>query len=319
MAKIVLGVGSSHGPQLNIPPDKWSVFLDKDQNDPRYNYKEVLKRANPEIRDQLSDEVFKKKYNACQEALSKLRDTIAQASPDCVVIIGDDQHEQFWEENMPMFSIYYGDTVVQRARDRSRGSSWLQARAAVGDEVDRTVKCDSELARHLIREAVSQGFDVSTSNKLKPEVGLGHAFTFVTNNLLPKNGIPIVPVMVNAFFPPNQPLPRRCYALGKVIQRAIGNWSAQKKVAIIASGGLSHFIIDEEIDRMTIDGLLKQDQEKLSSLPVDRLLVLGTGEALNWIMAAGALEHLHPELLDYVPCYRTPAGTGCAMGFMNWM
>lgn len=319
MAKIVLGVGSSHGPQLNIPPDKWSVFLDKDQNDPRYNYKEVLKRANPEIRDQLSDEVFKKKYNACQEALSKLRDTIAQASPDCVVIIGDDQHEQFWEENMPMFSIYYGDTVVQRARDRSRGSSWLQARAAVGDEVDRTVKCDSELARHLIREAVSQGFDVSTSNKLKPEVGLGHAFTFVTNNLLPKNGIPIVPVMVNAFFPPNQPLPRRCYALGKVIQRAIGNWSAQKKVAIIASGGLSHFIIDEEIDRMTIDGLIKQDQEKLSSLPVDRLLVLGTGEALNWIMAAGALEHLHPELLDYVPCYRTPAGTGCAMGFMNWM
>ena len=63
MAEIVLGIGSSHGPQLNIPPDKWSVFLEKDQNDPRYNYKEVLKRANPEIRAQLSDEVFKKKYN----------------------------------------------------------------------------------------------------------------------------------------------------------------------------------------------------------------------------------------------------------------
>ncbi len=73
MAKIVLGIGSSHGPQLSIPPEKWSVFLDKDQNDRRYNYKEVLKRANPEIRDQLSDEVFQKKYKACQEALSKLR------------------------------------------------------------------------------------------------------------------------------------------------------------------------------------------------------------------------------------------------------
>jgi len=242
-----------------------------------------------------------------------------QASPDCLVIIGDDQHEQFWEENMPMFSIYYGDTVIQRARDRSRGSAWLQARAAVGDEVDRTVKCDSELARYLIQEAISQGFDVSTSNKLKPEIGLGHAFTFVTNNLMPPNGIPIAPVMVNAFFPPNQPRPRRCYALGKVIERAIRNWKSDKRVAIIASGGLSHFIIDEEIDRMTLDGLIKQNQEKLCSLPVDRLLVLGTGEALNWIMAAGALEHLHPELLDYVPCYRTPAGTGCAMGFMQWM
>ena len=319
MAKIVLGIGSSHGPQLSIPPENWSVFLDKDQNDRRYNYKEVLKRANPEILNELSDSVFKKKYNACQQALSKLRETLAQAFPDCLVIIGDDQHEQFWEENMPMFSIYYGDTVIQRARDRSRGSSWLQARAAVGDEVDRTVQCDSELARHLIQEAISQGFDVSTSNKLKPDVGLGHAFTFVTNNLMPTNGIPIVPVMVNAFFPPNQPPPRRCYALGTVIERAIGNWKANKRVAIIASGGLSHFIIDEEIDRMTLDGLIKQNQEKLCSLPVDRLLVLGTGEALNWIMAAGSLERLYPELLDYVPCYRTPAGTGCAMGFMQWM
>jgi len=270
MAKIVLGLGSSHGPQLSIPLEKWSVFLDKDQNDQRYNYKEVLKRANPEIRNELSDSVFKKKSNACQQALSKLRETLAQASPDCLVIIGDDQHEQFWEENMPMFSIYYGDTVIQRARDRSRGSSWLQARAAVGDEVNRTVQA-------------------------------------------------IVPVMVNAFFPPNQPLPRRCYALGKVIERAIGNWKANKRVAIIASGGLSYFIIDEEIDRMTLDGLIKQNQEKLCSLPVDRLLVLGMGEALNWIMAAGSLEHLHPELLDYVPCYRTPAGTGCAMGFVQWM
>ncbi len=36
MAKIVLGIGSSHGPQLSIPPEKWSVFLDKDQHDRRY-------------------------------------------------------------------------------------------------------------------------------------------------------------------------------------------------------------------------------------------------------------------------------------------
>jgi len=318
MAKIVLGLGSSHGPQLSIPPDKWNVFLDKDQNDRRYNYKEVLKKADPKIRNELNDETFQKKFNACQKAIAHLKETLAQASPDCLVIIGDDQHEQFWEENMPMFSIYYGDTVVQKARDRSRGSSWLQARAAVGDEVDRTVQCDSGLARHLIQKAVAQGFDVSTSNKLKPEIGLGHAFTFVTNNLMPPKGIPIVPIMVNAFFPPNQPLPRRCYALGKVIEQAVKDWETDKRVAIIASGGLSHFIIDEEIDRMTIDGLVKQDQDKLSSLPVDRLLVLGTGEALNWIMAAGALERMHPELLDYVPCYRTPAGTGCAMGFMEW-
>ena len=318
MARIVLGLGSSHGPQLSIPPDKWSVFLDKDQNDRRYDYREVLKKANPAIRDQLTNEIFQKKYDACQKALARLRETLAQASPDCLVVIGDDQHEQFWEENMPMFSIYYGDTVVQRARERRGASAWLQARAAVGDEVDRTVPCDAALARHLIRFAVSRGFDLSTSNKLKPEVGLGHAFTFITNNLMPAKGIPIVPVMVNAFFPPNQPSPPRAYALGKVLEQAIRDWETDKRVAIVASGGLSHFIIDEEIDRMTLDGLIQKDRDKICRLPADRLLVLGTGEALNWIIAAGALGQLRPQLVDYVPCYRTPAGTGCAMGFMHW-
>ncbi len=322
MARIVSGIASSHGPQLRIKPEKWHLLLEKDQNDPRFNYKELLGKADPEIRKELTEDVFKRKYNACQDALSKLRETLSKAAPDAVVIIGDDQHEQFWQENMPMFSIYYGETVEQRDRSAQSGrtsqSGWNFVGARPVEE-DRTFPCDSELARHLIKQAISKGFDFSTSNKLRPEVGLGHAFTFVTNHIIPSGGIPIVLVMVNAFFPPNQPSPGRCYLLGKVLGEAIKSWQADKKVAIVATGGLSHFIIDEELDRMTLDGLKNKDQEKLSNLPVERLLLLGTGEALNWIVAAGALEQFRPEVLDYVPCYRTPAGTGCAMGFMQWM
>jgi len=318
MAQIVLGIGTSHSPQLRTPPEKWSLFLEKDQKDPRYNYDEVLRRANPEIRKELTEDVFKKKYNACQEALSKLRDTFSKISPDSVVIIGDDQHEQFWEENMPAFSIYYGETAEQKERRPEAWSPWWHAAAAYPLEKHRTSPCDSELALHLIEKAIAKGFDLSTSNKLKPEVGIGHAFSFVTSYIMGGNGIPIVPLMVNAFFPPNRPLPGRSYALGKAIAEAIKTWKADKRVAIVASGGLSHFIIDEEIDRRVLDGLVNQDREKLTSLPTERLLALGTGEALNWIVAAGALEQFCPKLLDYVPCYRTPAGTGCAMAFMQW-
>ncbi len=327
MAQIVLGVGSSHGPQLRIPPDKWHLLLEKDQKDPRYNYDEVLSRANPKVRDELTEGVFKKKYDACQEALAKLRETFSRASPDCVVIIGDDQHEQFWEDNMPMFSIYYGETVEQKGRNPGErmGHSvpgaptrWWNAEAAYPREEDRTFACNSGFARHLLKEIIAGGFDPASSNKLKPEIGLGHAFTFIANHIMPWDGIPIVPVMINAFFPPNRPLPGRCYALGKAIGEAIKKWSPDKKVAVIASGGLSHFIIDEEIDRMLLDGLLSKNRDKLSSLPVERLLVLGTGEGLNWIVAGGASDHLRPDLIDYVPCYRTPAGTGCAMAFMQW-
>ena len=318
MAQIVLGIGTSHSPQLRTPPEKWHLFLEKDQKDPRYDYREVLRRANAKIQKELTEEIFKKKYNACQEALSTLREIFSKASPDTVVIIGDDQHEQFWEDNMPTFSIYYGETVEERERRPEAWSPWWHAAAAYPLEKHRTSPCDPELALHLIEKAIAKGFDLSTSNKLREEIGIGHAFTFVTSHIMPRDGIPIVPLMVNAFFPPNRPLPGRCYALGKVIAEAIRSWRSDKRVAIVASGGLSHFIIDEEIDRKVLEGLRNQDPEKIANLPTERLLVLGTGEALNWIIAAGALERLGPELLDYVPCYRTPAGTGCAMAFMQW-
>jgi 3-O-methylgallate 3,4-dioxygenase len=44
----------------------------------------------------------------------------------------------------------------------------------------------------------------------------------------------------------------------------------------------------------------------------------GTSEIRNWIAAAGALEGLETAWQDYVPCYRSPAGTGCGMGFAVW-
>jgi hypothetical protein len=314
MAELVLGIGTSHAPQLKIPPEKWHLMQEKDQKDPRYNYQEVLRRAKPEIQKELTADVFKKKFATCHAALAKLRETLTRVAPDVVVIFGDDQHEQFWEDNMPMFSIYYGDTVERRERNRN---TWWNADAAYPPDGDHVYQCDSQLARHLIKESIARGFDVASSNKLRAEIGLGHAFTFVTNDLLPKP-IPIVPVMINAFFPPNQPMPGRCYALGRALCEAIKSWDSRRRVAVIASGGLSHFVIDEELDRMVLEGVLKKDKDKLFNLPLNRLWYLGNGEALNWLIVAGAVENFNPELLDYVPCHRTPAGTGCAMAFVQW-
>jgi hypothetical protein len=173
------------------------------------------------------------------------------------------------------------------------------------------------LAQHLIQYLIREGFDVASSSKLRPEIGLGHAFTTMYAQIMPHGRFPIVPFMVNTFYPPNQPTPRRCYELGQALRKAIEAWDSNKRVAVVASGGLSHVVIDEEIDRVTVEGLLHKDKEKLCSLPVEKL-VFGTSEIRNWIMAAGALEHLDMKLVDYVPCYRSVAGTGCAMGFAHW-
>jgi aromatic ring-opening dioxygenase catalytic subunit (LigB family) len=129
--------------------------------------------------------------------------------------------------------------------------------------------------------------------------------------------IPIVPVLLNTYYPPNQPTPKRCYELGLALRQAIEAWPARKRVAIVASGGLSHFFVDEELDRHVLDLLAKKDGEALRMLPPARL-ESGNSEIRNWIATAGAAEHLPMHVVDYVPCYRSEAGSGVGMAFAVW-
>jgi hypothetical protein len=135
--------------------------------------------------------------------------------------------------------------------------------------------------------------------------------------MMPEGEIPMVPFMVNTYYPPNQPTPKRCYALGQAVRRAIESWDADFRVAVVASGGLSHVIMDDEIDRITLDALQEKDADRLRSLPVERLFG-GTSEIRNWVIAAGALEPMKMTLVDFVPAYRSPAATGCGMSFAYW-
>ncbi len=52
--------------------------------------------------------------------------------------------------------------------------------------------------------------------------------------------------------------------MGKAIARVIKDWDSDKRVAVVASGGLSHFTVDEEIDWMALNGMKNKDGEALS-------------------------------------------------------
>ena len=43
-----------------------------------------------------------------------------------------------------------------------------------------------------------------------------------------------------------------------------------------------------------------------------------SSEILNWVGVAGACEHLDLNWFEYVPGYRTPAGTGTGLSFASW-
>jgi hypothetical protein len=129
--------------------------------------------------------------------------------------------------------------------------------------------------------------------------------------------IPIVPVLLNALYPPNQPSPARCLEIGEAIGRAVGTFAGEARIGVVASGGLSHFVVDERLDREVVRALAERDYATLAALPVHKLNS-GSGEIRNWICAAGALRSLRIERIDYFPGYRTRAGTGTGLCFAVW-
>jgi OH-DDVA oxygenase/3-O-methylgallate 3,4-dioxygenase len=131
--------------------------------------------------------------------------------------------------------------------------------------------------------------------------------------------VPMLPIITNTFFPPNQPRPWRCFAMGELVYRVVQEWKSDARVAIFGSGGMTHFVINEDFDHALMNAIQGRDSAFLKAVD-PKLMKDGTSELLNWISAAGCLfqTRLSGEVIGYVPCYRTEAGTGTAQGFVVW-
>src|SRR5207244_862078 len=130
---------------------------------------------------------------------------------------------------------------------------------------------------HIVDCLMDGGFDLAHASQLDGELGLGHAYGFVFGRLMNGKTVPMVPVILNTLYPPNQPSAARCYALGQAVRRAVESWPSDARVAVVGSGGLSHFVIDEDIDQRFIAALRAGKAEGFASLPRERL-ESGTGE-----------------------------------------
>jgi len=171
---------------------------------------------------------------------------------------------------------------------------------------------------HLIETLSEAEFDLVSSKSLRAGEGEGHAMAYVHRQVMDaETPIPIVPVFINTYFPPNQPSPRRCYKLGQAVRRAVDGFPGDARVGVLASGGLSHFLVDEELDRAILKALSDKDYAFLQTLPHNKLHA-GSSEILNWVAVAGAAESIDLDWFEYVPGYRTPAGTGTGMSFATW-
>ena len=358
MADIVLGIGTSHTPLLTLPADLWPAYARRDEGNPELaypphglvmSYQEALAAVSPEVRARYrGTEPFRAQAETCQRALDELSSTLRAVRPDVTIVIGDDQDEWFFEDNMPALAVYWGDTapLIPRAAATSLADKEVveAIRRGYGD-VPMDVPVASGFGRFLIEYLTDRDFDVAHMRYVRQpyggrvarryptrqgeldyvrdtpprDQGLPHAFSFVVKRLFDNEPGMILPVFLNTCYPPNQPTPRRCFAVGEAIAGAVAAWSEPASVAVIASGGLSHFVVDEELDRTLLDALEARDAAALCALPRHRLHSAAS-ETLNWVALGGVMQRtgLTMERLAYVPVYRTPAATGGGWAFARW-
>ena len=331
MAKIVLGLGTSHTPMLLASDETLPRFLETDQTikhrDKEGNpitYAALVEQADPQLAEMTKPEQLVARQNVARAASKRLSQALSHAALDALVVMGDDQNESYKEDCRPTFAIYYGDTIrnsnEQHDYYRERFPEWYVQNRQAFFEADkpRDYAVRSDLAVHLIEALMDADFDLAASQCLPKGEGEGHAMAYIHRRVMDEaNPVPIVPIFLNTYYAPNQPRPRRCYAFGQAVRKAVESFPGEARVGIAASGGLSHFLVDEAFDRAILKACADKDAAFLKNLPRNKLHA-GSSEILNWVALAGAVEHLDLGWFEYVTGYRTPAGTGTGLSFATW-
>jgi 2,3-dihydroxyphenylpropionate 1,2-dioxygenase len=219
-------------------------------------------------------------------AMRLLGKDLDEAKPDVAIVIGNDHMETFFLTSVPTFAILAGE----RSRAEFARKSY-------------DLPIHQGLAEDLLDKLVNAGFDMAYSQ----DAVLGHAFAAVYEWVIEGRKIPVVPIFVNAYLPP-LPTPRRCEELGKVIAKVIAD--RPERVAIIASGGMSHFPgtwkypkPDFAFDHWAIAQMEKGNHEALLNLTSEQLDLVGNTEMLSWMILFGVIGNAPGELITYQPTW----------------
>jgi len=327
MARLVAAFGSSHSIMLAAEREDWiSRFRESDQRMPLFDrsgaersYAELLAAAPKHSDAMVTEDRMVAAYERTFEAIAELKRQIDATPLDVLIIAGDDQHELFADTMMPALAVYYGETIRNAARREVSRDHWYGRAQMERLEPDKDAHypVHSRLALHLISGLSERQFDVCAVGGLVGEQYEGHAYSYIHRTYLPGRTLPVVPLLLNTYYPPNQVTPTRCVQFGRHLKELVQSYPEDLRVGIIASGGLSHFVVDEDLDRGVIEAIKSKNHDHLAGLDPKRLQA-GSSEIRSWIVTAAAVSDLDLKWMAYIPAYRTPALTGIGLGFARW-
>lgn len=230
---------------------------------------------------------------------------LKRVKPDVVVVFYNDHGLNFFLDKMPTFAV--GAAATYQNADEGWGIPTLPP-----------FKGCADLSWHLIDHLIEQEFDIVTCQ----EMLVDHAFTLPLKLFWPQEGacpVMTVPICINTVqFP--LPSAKRCYRLGQVVGDAIRSWDSDLKVAVMATGGLSHQLdgtragfINKAFDLQFMDSLISNPEwatqysihelvEKTGTQGVELLMWL----AMRGALGSGAVKEIHRNY--HIPISNTATG-----------
>ena len=239
------------------------------------------------------------------EGFEPVQQWIKQRKPDVLFMIYNDHVTSFFFDHYSAFALGVGEKY--EVADEGGGARDLPA---IGGH--------SALARHIGQSLMSEEFDMSFFQDKALDHGCFSPLSVMCDKTEQGWPLQIVPLQVGVLqFP--VPSGRRCYKLGQALRRAIESYPEDLKVAIVATGGLSHQVHGERAgfnnqpwDQEFLQ-LIEKDPEYLASLTQAELAELGGmegAEVIMWLIMRGALS---ANVRKVHQSYYLPSMTGIAV------
>jgi gallate dioxygenase len=228
---------------------------------------------------------------------------LAEKKPDVLFLIFNDHVTSFFFDHYSQFALGVGESY--RTADEGGGPRKLPP-----------IKGHPALAAHIAAGFVADEFDLSFFQ----DKGLDHGCFSPLSILLPHDPTwptAMIPMQIGVLQTPS-PSAKRCYKLGQSLRRAIESYPEDLKVAIVATGGLSHQVHGErcgfnntEWDMKFLD-LLEKDPEQLTNMTIAEFATLGGwegAEVVMWLIMRGAMA---PRIKKLHQSYYLPSMTALA-------
>jgi len=219
-------------------------------------------------------------------AFARVKQRIEALAPDVIAIVAGDHVEAFFLDGVPALAVYAGTEC-----------------AGTFGSYRYRFPIHEPLARAVVVQGIARGFDLLYTQS----AALDYAFYVPLHFTMPAPPVPILPLHVNVYLPP-QPLPSRCHAWGTALGEILR--ARPERVVLMASGGLSHFpgtdryaSPDFDYDRRVLEQLEAGRGGELAAVTGEELDRAGNIELRTWITLLGAVGAVPAQVYCYEPSW----------------